>query len=104
MIIAKNKKAYFDYAIIEKFEAGIILEGWEVKSIRAGMASLKDCFVKISDNAASLVNMHVPRWKTQSQSIQIDEKRERKLLLNKRELEKLGQVRKSGSLCAEGKD
>lgn len=98
MIILKNKKAYFDYEILEEFEAGIILEGWEVKSIREGMANLKDSFIKIFNGRASLVDMHVARWKTMSTAIPIDHTRERILLLKKNELEKLEQIRKNAGM------
>ncbi|MBN1332107.1 SsrA-binding protein SmpB [Candidatus Dojkabacteria bacterium] len=94
MGLAKNKKAYFDYIILETFEAGIILEGWEVKSIKNSMADINQAFVAIRGTDAFVNGMHVSRWKTQSASIPIDEGRERKLLLNSKEIEELARLRK----------
>ncbi|MBD3280551.1 SsrA-binding protein SmpB [Candidatus Dojkabacteria bacterium] len=98
MTFVKNKKAYFDYSIEDTFEAGIILEGWEVKSIRYGMADIKQAFVKIVENGAYISGMHVSRWKTQSASIPINENRERKLLLNSKEIDELAGLRKSSGV------
>jgi len=98
MILGKNKKAYFDYSIVEEFEAGIVLEGWEVKSIKNSMFNLKDSHVKVSEKGASLVDMHVSRWKTQSRTIPIDEKRERKILLKKNEIKKLQEYRRNSGV------
>ena len=94
MTFVKNKKAYFDYAIEDTFEAGIILEGWEVKSIKNGMADIKQAFVRLAASGAYISGMNVSRWKTQSVSIPINESRERKLLLNAKEIEKLTGLRK----------
>lgn len=94
MAFIKNKKAYFDYSIEDTFEAGVILEGWEVKSIRNSMADIKQAFVAVRGSDAFLTGMNVSRWKTQSASIPIDETRERKLLLNSKEIEELARLRK----------
>lgn len=89
MLLAKNKQVYLNYEILEKFEAGIQLEGWEVKSIRSGMVSFNDSYIKITPEGVFVLNMHVSRWKTQSPSIPIDENRQKRLLLNKSEISKL---------------
>ena len=75
----ENRKARFDYEILDTFIAGISLEGWEVKSIRAGSANLKSAWVTIRDGEAFLENFSVSPWKF-SREIQ-PEKRSRKLLL-----------------------
>lgn len=95
MLLAKNKQAYFNYEILEKFEAGIQLQGWEVRSIRAGMVSFNDSYVKITDNGVFVLNMHISRWRTQSPSIQIDESRPKRLLLKKSEISKLRKYKQS---------
>ncbi len=87
-ILATNKKALFNYELVEKFEAGVILNGWEVKSIRAGNISLKESYVIIKDRKAYLQGAHVGKW--QGAEIPIgDETRERELLLHEKELIKL---------------
>jgi len=95
VLLAKNKQSYFNYEILEKFEAGIQLQGWEVKSIRAGMVSFNDSYVKITDNGVFVLNMHISRWRTQSPSIQIDESRPKRLLLKKSEISKLRKYKQS---------
>ena len=83
----ENRKARFDYEIIDTFVAGISLEGWEVKSIRAGSANLKSAWVVVRNGEAFLDNFSISPWKF-SREIQ-PEKRSRKLLLHKKELKKL---------------
>jgi len=95
VLLAKNKQSYFNYEILEKFEAGIQLQGWEVRSIRAGMVSFNDSYVKITDNGVFVLNMHISRWRTQSPSIQIDESRPKRLLLKKSEISKLRKYKQS---------
>jgi len=87
--IARNKKAFHDYEILDRFEAGIELKGSEVKAIRAGRVNLKDSFVKIIKGEAYLFGMHISHMKTANVHYAPDEKRDRKLLLHKREIEKL---------------
>ena len=87
--IARNKKAFHDYEILDRFEAGIELKGSEVKAIREGRVNLKDSFVKIMKNEAFLFGMHVSHVRTANLHYTPDERRERKLLLHKREIEKL---------------
>ncbi len=87
-IIATNKKAYFDYFVLETLECGIVLEGCEVKSVRLGNVSLKDSFVSItSNNEVFVKNMHIKSY--EKASFPVEEKRNRKLLLNKHEINKL---------------
>jgi len=83
----ENRKARFDYEILDTYVAGIALQGWEVKSIRAGSANLKSAWVVVKNGEAFLDNFSVSPWKF-SREIQ-PEKRSRKLLLHKKELKKL---------------
>ena len=87
--IAKNKKAYHDYEILETFEAGMVLQGSEVKAIRAGRVNLKDSFVKIVRNEAFLFNAHIGRLETTHHYYGHEERGSRKLLLHKKEIAKL---------------
>jgi len=80
-----NRKAFFDYHILEKFEAGIILTGGEVKSLRSEKASLNDSFVHIKDGEAFLVNAHINPYQP-ADNRNYDPKRTRKLLLHKKEI------------------
>lgn len=86
--IARNKKAYFDYEIIDEFEAGIILTGGEVKSIKSGKVSLTESFVRNLEGELFLINMNVSKWPQDTQR-DYDPTRRRKILLKKREREKL---------------
>ncbi|MDA8083229.1 MAG: SsrA-binding protein SmpB [Nitrospiraceae bacterium] len=87
-IVTQNKKAFFDYAIDETVEAGIVLTGTEVKSLRDGKANLKDSYVIIKNNEAFLLNCHISPY-THGNIMNHDPLRTRKLLLHKKELEKL---------------
>lgn len=87
--IAKNKKAYHDYFIQEKFEAGIVLLGSEVKGIRASRVNLKDSFVRLIKGEAFLLNAHIGRLDTTHHFYAHEERRSRKLLLHKKQLSKL---------------
>ncbi|QOP41899.1 SsrA-binding protein SmpB [Sulfurimonas marina] len=87
--IAKNKKAYHDYFIEEKFEAGLVLSGSEVKGIRAGRVNLKDSFIRFVKNEAFLFNAHIGRLDTTHHFYGHEERGTRKLLLHKKELAKL---------------
>jgi SsrA-binding protein len=84
----KNKKAYFDYFIIEEIEAGIVLTGTEIKSVRGNHVQLKDSFVRIKDNEAYVLNMNISKYKEANQ-FNHEEDRTRKLLLHKKEIKKL---------------
>lgn len=88
-LIAKNKKAYFDYEILETLESGIVLQGSEVKSIRAGRVNLKDSFIRIVHGEAFLFNAHISFLEHTYTYFKPNERRERKLLLHKKEIDRL---------------
>ncbi|MGL1958693.1 MAG: SsrA-binding protein SmpB [Colwellia sp.] len=95
--IALNKKARHNYALTDKFEAGISLQGWEIKSIRTGKVNISDCFVHIKDREAYLVGAEIHPLISASTHVVCDPVRPRKLLLNRRELDKLiGAVERNG--------
>ncbi len=95
--IARNKKAYHDYDILEKFEAGVVLSGSEVKGIRAKRVNLKDSFIKIVRKEAFLFNAHIGKLETTHRYYGHDERADRKLLLHRRELNRLiSAVQKDG--------
>ena len=97
MSIVQNKKAFHDYFIEERYEAGIALEGWEAKAIRAGRAQLKEAYVIVSNGEVFLVGSHVSPLPTASTHVQPDPTRTRKLLLNAAEISKLiGAVERAG--------
>lgn len=85
--VATNRRARFDYQIDERFEAGIVLTGAEVKSLRAGHASLGEAFARISGGEAWLEGFHIPHYEQAKE--RTDERRPRKLLLHRREIERL---------------
>ena len=84
----KNKKAFFDYEILDKFEAGLVLHGYEVKSIRAKKIQLKGGFIFIKDGEAWLENVQISAYQPANQP-ESNGKRKRKLLLNRREIAKI---------------
>src|SRR3990172_400291 len=88
-IVCQNKKAYYDYFIEETFEAGIILKGSEVKSLLQGKANLKDSYARIKDGEIFLANMHISPYAQADKFTQPDPDRTRKLLLHKKEINKL---------------
>ena len=88
MIEIKNKKATYDYFIEEEIETGIVLKGTEIKSIRQGLANIKDCYAIIKNNEVFLLNMFISKYENGS-IFNHDERRTRKLLLNKKEILKL---------------
>ena len=95
--IAQNKKARFDYFIEDRLEAGLVLQGWEVKSMRAGKAQLTDSFVIFRDGEAWLLGSHVTPLNTVSTHVIAEPKRTRKLLMNRREIDRLiGLVERKG--------
>ncbi|MGZ8265227.1 MAG: SsrA-binding protein SmpB [Burkholderiales bacterium] len=97
MSIVENKKAFHDYFIEDRFEAGIALEGWEVKAIRAGRAQLKEAYVIVSNGEVFLLGAHVSPLPTASTHVQPDPTRTRKLLLKASEISKLiGAVERAG--------
>lgn len=87
-VIAQNKKAYHDYFIEDTYEAGIVLQGTEIKAIRAGRVNLKDSYAKIEKGEAFLHNMHISPYE-QGNRYNHDPMRTRKLLLHKKEIAKL---------------
>ena len=97
MSIIANKKAFHDYFIEEKFEAGLCLEGWEVKAIRAGRANIKESYVVIRDGEIFLFGMHITPLAAASTHIHPDPVRTRKLLMHARQISRLiGQVERAG--------
>ncbi|MDX3905619.1 MAG: SsrA-binding protein SmpB [Pigmentiphaga sp.] len=97
MSIIENRKAFHDYFIDERFEAGLVLEGWEVKAIRAGRVQLKESYVIVRDAELYLLGMHVSPLETASTHIHPDATRTRKLLLKAEEIRKLiGKVEQRG--------
>ena len=88
MIEIKNKKAYFDYTILEEIEAGISLVGTEIKSVRKGSVDLKESFITIKNNEAFVLNMYIAKYE-EGNIFNHDERRTRKLLLHKKEIKKL---------------
>jgi SsrA-binding protein len=97
MSIVENKKAYHDYFVEERFEAGIALEGWEVKAIRAGRAQIKEAYVVVKGGEIVLLGAHVTPLPTASTHIRPDPTRTRKLLLHRPEINRLiGKVERAG--------
>jgi SsrA-binding protein len=97
MSIVDNKKALHDYFIEERFEAGLVLEGWEVKSIRAGRAQIKEAYVVVKDAEVFLLGAHFSPLTTASTHVNPDPVRTRKLLLNAKEISRLiGKVERAG--------
>ncbi|MEX0992133.1 MAG: SsrA-binding protein SmpB [Actinomycetota bacterium] len=86
--VATNRRARFDYEILEDLQAGIVLTGPEVKSLRAGQCSLSEAYARVRDGEVWLENMHIARYE-QAKPGEIDERRPRKLLLHRREIERL---------------
>ena len=98
--VAVNKKARYEYLIEDTFEAGLVLQGWEVKSLRAGKLNLTESYVLLKDGEAWLLGANIAPLNTASTHIVPDPTRTRKLLLNKRELSKIvGEVAKQGATC-----
>ena len=89
MSITQNKKAFFDYFIEERHEAGMVLEGWEVKAIRAGRAQVKEGYVNVRDGALYLIGAHFSPLPEASTHIKPDPMRTRKLLLHAEEIKRL---------------
>ena len=97
MSIAQNKKAFHDFFIEERYEAGMVLEGWEVKAIRAGRTNLKEAYVIIRSGEMFLIGCHISPLPTASTHINPDPVRTRKLLLHAEEIVKLiGKVERAG--------
>ncbi|MFA7570224.1 MAG: SsrA-binding protein SmpB [Sulfurimonadaceae bacterium] len=88
-LVFKNKKAFHDYFILDTYEAGVQLKGSEVKAIRDGRVNLKDSFVRIIKGELFLLNMHISHLSTTHTTFRPDERRDRKLLMHKKEIAKL---------------
>ncbi|HIQ27842.1 MAG TPA: SsrA-binding protein SmpB [Sulfurovum sp.] len=88
-IVAQNKKARHDYEILEKFEAGLVLQGSEVKALRAKRANLSDAFCRFIKGELHLMNTHIAHLETTNKHYSRDTRTPRKLLLHKKQLEKL---------------
>ena len=97
MSIVENKKAFHDYFIEERYEAGLVLEGWEVKAIRAGRVQIKEAYVILDKEEPFVIGMHVSPLPTASTHVRADPTRSRTLLLNAEEIRKLiGKVEQRG--------
>lgn len=89
MKITTNRKAYFEYFVLEDFDAGLMLLGAEVKSVREGNVSIVDCFAYIANGEIWLKNMKVARYKQTHMAEKHDENRDKKLLLNRKEIDRI---------------
>jgi len=97
MSIADNKKAFHDYFIEEQFEAGLVLQGWEAKAIRANRAQIKEAYVVLKGEEVFLIGAHISPLLTASTHINPDPTRTRKLLLHAKEIaELIGKVERAG--------
>lgn len=95
--IALNKRARFDYHLIERFEAGLALQGWEVKAIRAGRANLQDGYAYVNDAEIFLIGAQITPLIQASTHVLTNDRRTRKLLLHRREIDRLiGRVQREG--------
>jgi SsrA-binding protein len=98
-IISENRKARFDYHILDTYEAGIVLRGSEVKSMRAGQCQLKDSYVDFHNGELFLINMHISEYKQSSYNNHVPERR-RKLLMSRSEINKMyARIREKGFTC-----
>lgn len=97
MSIIENRKAFHDFFIEERHEAGIILEGWEVKAIRAGRSNIKEAYVIVRNEELFLFGMHISPLPSASTHVHADPVRTRKLLMHKKEISRLiGKVERAG--------
>lgn len=97
MSITENRKAHHDYFIEDRYEAGVMLEGWEVKSIRAGRAQISEAYVILKGGEVFLIGAHITPLISASSHIVVDPVRTRKLLLNQSEIKRLiGKVERAG--------
>ncbi len=96
-IFSQNKKAYFNYDILEKIEAGLILNGQEVKSIKQGRVNIKGAHVFLEKGEMYLINVDIPAYQPKNAPADYNSKRKRKLLLNKKEINSLiGKIKQKG--------
>ena len=97
MSIVENRKAFHDYFVEERYEAGLVLEGWEVKAIRAGRAQISDAYVIVAGSALWLIGAHISPLLAASTHVKADPTRTRKLLLTAEEIRRLiGKVEQRG--------
>jgi SsrA-binding protein len=97
MSIVENRKAFHDYFIEQRFEAGLALQGWEVKAIRAGRVQLKEAYVIVSNEEIFLIGCHISPLESTSTHFEVDPTRTRKLLLHAEEISRLiGSVEREG--------
>ncbi len=97
MSIVQNKKAFHDYSIEERFEAGLALEGWEVKAIRAGRVQIKEAFIVLRNGELFLIGCHITALPEASTHVQPNPTRTRKLLMHAQQIDKLvGKVERAG--------
>lgn len=100
MSIVSNRKAYYEYHILEEYEAGIVLVGNEVKSIREGNVILNDSFIYMSDGEVWIKNLKVSKYKQSHPSVTHEENRDKKLLLTKKEISKMSRkLEENGTTC-----
>lgn len=92
-VIANNKKAYFNYEILDRYEAGIVLTGSEIKSIRNGSVAIQESYINFEKNETYIINMNISNYHFSS-SYKVDPLRKRKLLLNRKEILKIQQEKK----------
>lgn len=86
-LLAKNRKAMFNRTLLEKYTAGIVLKGYEVKAIREGKVDFEGSYIKVINNEVVVINLNIGRYSKQSKDVdEFDSKRSRKLLLNKKEI------------------
>ena len=96
-VFADNKNAYFNYEILEKFEAGIVLLGSEVKSIKTGRVSIRGSYIILKDNEPYLVGANIPPYQPKNSPADYNPERFRKLLLNRKEIDQLiGKTKEKG--------
>jgi SsrA-binding protein len=96
-VVANNRKALHDYHVLESFEAGLVLAGSEVKSLRQGLVSISDAYGDVSEGEVYVLNLHISPYKHSSSS-KLNPKRKRKLLMKKREIKRLyGLVQQRGN-------
>ncbi len=97
MSIVQNKKAFHEYFIEDKFEAGIVLEGWETKSIRAGRAQLKEAYIIVRESEIFLLGSHIAPLNSTSTHVKANPTRTRKLLLHAEQIDRLiGKTERAG--------
>src|SRR5688572_22351147 len=97
MAIVENRKAFHDYFVEDRYEAGLVLEGWEVKAVRAGRAQISEAYVIVDKGALWLIGSHISALPTASTHVNPDPTRTRKLLLNAEEIRRLiGKVEQRG--------